>query len=211
MNSQGLLLVSNSRNPAAKPSFSRFLKPFQLLDAWLNWLERSVLIVAILLMAAVSIANVIARNLGASLTFANELAQVLLVVITFVGIGHGVREGRHIRVSAIHDLLAKKWRKGLLVVVSFSTCGLLLLLTVYSVGYVAKLAESGRILPSLQLPLYLAYLVVPLGMFVGAMQFLLAGVKNLVSEDNYLSWHHKDEYELAEEALEVERSRDLAE
>lgn len=183
---------------------------FQRLDSLLNWLEKSLLISAILLMAVISIANVIARNLGSSLTFANELAQLLLVVVTFIGVGHGVREGRHIRVSAVHDMLPAKGRKLLLIFTSFTTCALMVVLGIYAVQYVDKLADSGRIMPSLQLPLYLAYSVVPLGLFVGAAQFFLAGVKNLISPDNYLSWHHRDDYQLPADAKDAAKAQEGA-
>ncbi len=176
---------------------------FQFIDHWLGVVERSVLIVSILAMATLSIANVIARNLGASLTFANEVAQVLLVVVTFVGVGYGVRQARHIRVSAIHDVLPPKGRKVLLLITSFSTGALLFLLAFYSLNYVQQLASTGRVLPSLQLPLYIAYSVVPLGLLMGAVQFFLAGVRNILSKDNYLSWHHKDEYDELESGSEL--------
>lgn len=198
--------MAESQPKGSKPPVPAIIKPFQLLDTWLNWFERSLLITAILLMAAVSIANVIARNLGASLTFANELAQLLLVVVTFVGVGHGVREGRHIRVSAIHDLLPHKGRKALLLITSFTTSALLVLLGIYAIDYVMKLANTGRVMPSLQLPLYIAYCVVPLGIFVGALQFFLAGMKNVFNKENYLSWHHKDLYEIPEDAQDAEKA-----
>lgn len=171
------------------------IKPLQYIDRLLNLIERAILITAILLMATLSIANVIARNLGASLSFANEVAQVLLVVVTFVGVGHGVRHARHIRVSAIHDILPATGRKILLLITSFTSSALLCLLGFYSIDYVQQLASTGRILPSLEFPLYIAYSIVPVGLFVGAIQFLLAGIRNIVNRNNYLSWHCKDEYE----------------
>ena len=170
-------------------------KSLQFVDRFLAMAERTVLIVSILSMAAISIVNVIARNLGASLSFANEVAQVLLVVLTFVGLGYGVRHARHIRVSAIHDMLPVRGRKILLLTTCFSTSALLCLLGIYAIDYVLQLAKTGRILPSLQFPLYVPYSIVPLGIFMGAIQFLLAGIRNLLSEENYLSWHHKDEYD----------------
>ncbi|GAB4362050.1 MAG: hypothetical protein Kow0060_18100 [Methylohalobius crimeensis] len=179
----------------------RIRQPFQWLDRILDYFERTVLIGAILAIAIVSIVNVIARNLGQSLSFANELAQILLVAITFVGVGHGVRMARHIRVSAVHDLLPQGGRKALLIITSFTTSILLFMLGWFAIQYVLNLATTGRIMPSLQLPLYLAYAVVPLGLFVGSAQYLLAGVRNLISKENYLSWHHKDEYELPADAL----------
>lgn len=190
-------------NDAEKAWHSQIIKPFQWLDLLLNWLERGILIVAIFVLAAVSVTNVLARNMGDSLTFADELAQVLLVVIAFVGLGHGVREGRHIRVSAVHDELPALARKVLLIIVSLSACILLTLLGFYAVDYIQKLSSSGRVLPSLQLPIYFAYAVVPIGFFMAATQFLLAAVRNLLSRDNYLSWHQRDEYELPDDAQDA--------
>ncbi|MDC0661621.1 TRAP transporter small permease [Marinobacter sp. SS21] len=169
--------------------------PFRWLDIGLNFIEKSILIVGILTMAAVSVINVFARNLGASLSFADEVAQLLVVVVTFVGVGHGVRNARHIRVSALHDLLPPVGQKILLTIVSFVSCGLLALLAVYAWEYVMKLQGTGRKMPSLGMPLWTVYLIAPIGLAVGAAQFLLAGVRNLVSPGAWLSWHHPDEYD----------------
>jgi len=102
--------------------------PLYWLDIGLNVVEKYILITGILLMAAVSVANVFARNLGSSISFADEMAQLLVVVVTFVGVGHGVRNARHIRVSALHDLLPPMGQKILLIIVSFVSCALLLCL-----------------------------------------------------------------------------------
>ena len=71
----------------------------------------------------------------------------------------------------------------------------------YSSAYLVFIAmveaRSGqcRITPSTGFPVYLNYMVVPLGFLFGGIQFFLAGVRNLISPDNYLSWYQKDEYE----------------
>lgn len=176
--------------------------PFHLLDTGLNVIEQGILIVGILLMAIAAIVGVFARNMGHSLSFVDELAQVLVVIVTFVGVGHGVRNARHIRVSALHDLLPPLGQKILLTIVSFFSCALLGLLAFYSVEYIQNLQASGRVLPSMQFPLWIPYLIVPIGLIVGSVQFFLAGVRNLISDGAWLSWHHRDEYEeeLAAEA-----------
>lgn len=185
--------------------------PFRWLDSGLNVVERYVLIIGILAMALVSVVNVFARNLGHSLSFANELAQVLVVVVTFVGVGHGVRNARHIRVSALHDVLPPLGQKILLTIVSFFSCALLGLLTVYAWDYVMNLHETGRVLPSMQFPIWIAYMIAPIGLAVGCAQFFLAGVRNLISPGAWLSWHHPDEYEdeLEEVAGEAGLADDL--
>lgn len=176
--------------------------PFHMLDTGLNVVEQGILIVGILVMAATSIIGVFARNMGHSLSFVDELAQLLVVIVTFVGVGHGVRNARHIRVSALHDMLPDKGQKILLTFVSFFSCALLALLAYYSIEYIQNLQKSGRVMPSMQLPLWIPYLIVPIGLIVGSAQFFLAGVRNLISEGAWLSWHNRDEYEdeLAAEA-----------
>lgn len=265
---------------------------FAWLDDGLSWFERSALVTCILAMATISVANVISRNtLGSSIQFAHDVSQILLVIVTFMGIGIGAREARHIRVSAIHDLLPKTARKVLLIFVSFTTSLLLFALAGYGWDYAKSTQRSCRILPehvelfgmaipvgamplgvglvfalaglimaghgirlfhlhgsrllerlgtvtrplvlaatllvgfliaawifavflelvanregrcritsSTGFPVYLVHMLVPLGFLLGAIQFALAGVRNLVSPDNYLSWYRRDEYLEAERA-----------
>ncbi|NDY95663.1 TRAP transporter small permease [Wenzhouxiangella limi] len=255
-------------------------------DDGLDGFERSALIAGILTMAGVSVVNVALRNLsGSSLIWANEVTQLLLVVVTFMGVGLGARQTRHIRVSAIHDLLPVSARKVLLIVTSTGTALLLLMMAGWAHGYAESTQRSCRILPesiqlgglavplgtmpvavavalvllamalsghlmarlpdlaaalqsrlpgwrrwiaglvglalliaagawlagslaelvanrsgrcrvmsSIGLPVYVLHLIVPLGLLLGAMQFALAAVRNLISPDNYLSWRRRDEY-----------------
>lgn len=261
--------------------------PFDWVDSGLDWFERSALIACVAGMALVTVGNVITRNLfGFSLQFANDTAQILLVMVTFLGIGIGARHARHIRVSAVHDLLPHMGQKILLVIVSFTTAWLLFSLADFAWNYATAVQRSCRVLPdgidlglftlplgsmplaagilvtligfalgghlirllsaggerllahfdglqrhavilagvtglaliawfvfelfigmvdarsgqcrvtsSTDFPVYLNYMVVPLGFLFGGIQFFLAGVRNLISPDNYLSWYQKDEYE----------------
>ena len=261
--------------------------PFDWIDSGLDWFERSALILCVGGMATVTVGNVIARNLlGFSLQFANDVAQMLLVMVTFLGIGIGARHARHIRVSALHDLLPHLGQKILLVIVSFTTAWLLFSLADFAWNYAGAVQRTCRVLPeavdlglfslpvggmplaagivatlvgialaghlirliseggarlldrfdgtqrqlmvlaalvvlallawgiftvfigmvearsgqcrvtsSTGFPVYLNYMVVPLGFLFGGIQFFLAGVRNLISPENYLSWYQKDEYE----------------
>lgn len=260
-------------------------RPFSWFDQGLDWFEKFVLVTGIAAMAIVSVINVVSRNtFGSSLQFADDVTQLLLVVVTFMGIGIGARNARHIRVSAIHDLLPEAAQKVLLIIVSFGTSALLFLLADYGWQYAQSTRRSCRVLPealgsvplwlgivlvllamvlcghairlltdaggsllgrmsslkrnlvltvgialglalgavlfglfielvenrvgrcrvtsSTGFPVYLIYMVVPLGFFLGGVQFFLAGLRNLVSRDNYLSWYHRDEYESEEQAVE---------
>ncbi|WP_303906799.1 TRAP transporter small permease [Thiohalomonas denitrificans] len=175
---------------------SRFLPLITKADRLLEAFERLVLSASILLMAAVSIANVASRNLlGQSFTFVEELNQILMILITFVGIGYGVRHARHIRMSAIYDQLKGTVRKALMVIVSLATGILLLVLAWYAVQYVIGVYRTGSVTPAMRVPLYLVYAWVPVGFVVGGIQYLLAAWRNLTTPGVYLSFQQKEAYE----------------
>lgn len=197
--------ASSTRSSGWRKAFKR---PFEIFDRGLDIAERTILIVAILAMAAVSMVNVVTRNLGASISWADEVAQLLVVVVTFVGLGHGVRMARHIRVSAIHDLLSPKAQKGLLIFISLTTAILLFYLGLFAMQYVRNLMDSSRLIPSLGIPIYYVYLIAPVGLFIGAAQYFLAFIRNLISPGAWLSWERKDEYEDEMEAS-VQGATDL--
>lgn len=165
------------------------MRALNRLDRLVRGLETAVLSGSILLMAALSIANVIGRNLfDESLAFASELSRVLLVLVTFLGIGYGARCARHIRMSAFYDPLPPLGRKLLMVLTSLVTAALLLLLAWYALEYVRTSATIGRVTPSLQLPLYVVYAVVPIGFVLGALQYLLTVVRNLTTAGVHLAY-----------------------
>src|SRR5690625_118408 len=57
-----------------------------------------------------------------------------------------------------------------------------------------------RVTASTGFPVYLVHMTVPLGFFLGGIQFFLAAVRNLTRRENYLSWYRRDEYESEEQA-----------
>ena len=166
------------------------------IDAAINSLERWSLIGGIFGMTLVSIANVIMRNIfGQSLTYADELNQAFIVLVTFIGIGYAARAGRHIRMTAFYDQLPDAARRWLMVFIASSTAVMLALLCIYSVNYVMHMKSIGSVTPSLEIPLYLVYLVVPAGLGLGAVQYLLTTIRNITADTTYLSWSKRDEYE----------------
>ncbi|MGE5766587.1 MAG: TRAP transporter small permease, partial [Bacteroidota bacterium] len=154
--------------------FSGVLRPLALVDEGIARFEAVLLGVGVLLMATVSVANVVGRFVfGQSLFFAEELNQFLIVLVTFVGIGYAARKGRHIRMSAIYDSLPDAWRKALMVAIALVTAAAMFVLAYYSYIYVEKVAATGRVAPSLRVPVYLTFLWVPIGFAITGIQYLL--------------------------------------
>lgn len=165
-------------------------------DERLETVERVFLAGGILGIAALGIANVVARNLlGGSLAFAEELNQILVIAVTFLGLSHGVREGRHIRMSAIYDLLQGRLRKAVLVGTWLVTSVLLGLLAVLAAQYVASARAAGSVTPALRVPWWIVYTVVPVGLGVASLQYALAVLRNLLTPGLHHSLRKEERYE----------------
>ena len=136
-----------------------------------------------------------------SLFFSEELNRILIILITFAGISYAARQGRHIRMSAIYDALPPPARKGFMVLIAAVTALTMFALCYFSIGYISKVATSGRVLPSLQLPVYWIFLWVPIGFFMTGLQYTLTAVKNLTGKDIYLSTRVLEGYD--EDELEI--------
>ncbi|MFP4137530.1 MAG: TRAP transporter small permease [Halomonas sp.] len=158
------------------------------IDTAISKAESAILALGVLLMALNTVANVIGRFVfGSSLFFSEEVNRILIVMITFAGIGYAARHGRHIRMSAIYDALPVGGRRVLMITISLFTSMVMFFLCYYSVTYIIDLYGKGRVLPSMGLPIYLIYLWVPIGFAITGIQYLLTAIKNLTSRDVYLS------------------------
>jgi TRAP-type C4-dicarboxylate transport system permease small subunit len=165
------------------------------LDTLISKVEAVILAIGVLLMAINTVANVIGRFVfGESIMVSGEINRILIIMITFAGIGYAARHGRHIRMSAIYDALPAGGRKALMIFISLFTALIMFFLLYYSIIYVLDLYSKGRVLPSTGLPIWIIYIWVPLGFLITGIQYLLTAVKNLTSRDVYLSTAVVDGY-----------------
>ncbi|MES0828236.1 TRAP transporter small permease [Ruegeria sp. SCP11] len=184
------------------------------IDAVIGRIEIWILGWGIILMAVNTIANVFGRYVfDQSIYFSEELNEFLIVIVTFMGLGYATRKGIHIRMSAIYDALPIKLRKGLMVVIAATTALVMAVLAWYALEYVQKVASRGRITPALQLPLYLTYVWVVIGLTLASFQYLLTAIRNLnfSEEDVYVSYLEVDSYEDPETAAAIQRYEESTE
>jgi len=172
------------------------------IDEWIAKTEAVILAAGIILMALNTCVNVIARFVfGESMFFSGEINRILIILVTFAGIGYAARHGRHIRMSAIYDAFPAKGRKVLMIIIALFTAAMMFFLCYHSYGYIATLYDRGRILPALGIDIWMIYVWAPIGFAVTGIQYLLTAVKNLTSEGVYLSTGVVDGY--AETETEV--------
>ncbi|PWE33769.1 C4-dicarboxylate ABC transporter permease [Maritimibacter sp. 55A14] len=175
---------------------------FGFVDSWISRIESVMLAVGVLLMAANTIANVIGRFIfQSSIFFTEELNRILIILITFAGISYAARHGRHIRMSAIFDTMPATMRKAMMIIIALVTAVFMFGLCYYSIAFIETQAARGRVLPSLQIPVWIILIWVPVGFFMTGLQYTLTAIKNLVEKDIYLSTSVLEGYE--EDELEI--------
>ncbi|MBK1887142.1 MULTISPECIES: TRAP transporter small permease [Marinobacter] len=158
------------------------------IDGWIANAEAVILAAGIILMAINTVVNVIARFVfGEGFFFSGEINRILIILVTFAGIGYAARYGRHIRMSAVYDALPSKGRKVLMIFIALFTSAVMFFLCYHSYGYIETLYSRGRILPALGFEIWWIYIWVPVGFAVTGIQYFLTAIKNFTSEDVYLS------------------------
>lgn len=168
-------------------------------DSLISRIESFALAAGVLLMALNTVANVIGRFVFQySLFFTEEVNRIIIILITFAGVGFAARHGRHIRMSAIFDALPFGLRKAMMVLIAVVTAVSMFALCYFSVRYIGKVQTSGRVLPSLQIPVWWIFVWVPVGFFVTGTQYALTAIKNLIEKDIYLSTNVLEGYEETE-------------
>ncbi|MFB2704917.1 MULTISPECIES: TRAP transporter small permease [Marinobacter] len=165
------------------------------IDEWIAKIEAVMLAAGVILMAINTCANVIGRFVfGEGLFFSGEINRILIILITFAGIGYAARHGRHIRMSAVYDALPAKGRKVLMIFIALFTSVVMFFLCYHAYGYIETLYSRGRILPALGIPIWIIYIWAPIGFAITGIQYFLTAIKNLTSKDVYLSTGVVDGY-----------------
>ena len=173
-----------------------------VIDTTISRIESFFLATGVLLMALNTVSNVVGRFVfQQSLFFSEELNRILIILITFAGISYAARHGRHIRMSAIYDALPSNVRKPLMIGIALVTALFMFGLCYYSIGYLLTQASRGRVLPALQIPVWITLIWVPIGFFMTGAQYVLTAIKNMTSRDIYLSTSVLEGYE--EDELEI--------
>ena len=169
--------------------------PLGVVDLIIAKIEAVMLAIGVLLMALNTCINVIARFVfGEGLFFSGEINRILIILITFAGLGYAARHGRHIRMSAIYDTLPTAARKVLMIIIALITAVVMFMLCYYSTEYILNLQERGRVLPALRIPIWVIYVWVPIGFAITGVQYVLTAIKNMVAKDVYLSTSVLDGY-----------------
>jgi len=169
--------------------------------------EEYVLAYGVIMMASLTVINVVSRNFfGQGLSFATEINEFLIVIITFLGTSYAARNGRHIRMSAFFDIANKKIKKILVYIMTGGTALIMYYVTYLSTIYVYNVFLNGRMSPVMRVPLYLIWIWVPIGLLMTDIHYTLAFIRNLLEDEVWISFEEQSEYEDLESAMSEDDS-----
>ncbi len=152
----------------------------------LSRFEEFVLSYSVIAMAILLIVGVFMRNvMNSSLTFTEEIASALLILVSFFGLGYCARKGRHITMSIVFDMVSNKYKKLFMIVISVVSAIATAYITYLAVKYVLNVKGLGRVTPALQIPIYLIYSVVPIGFLLATIEYIRSFILNIRDKDNF--------------------------
>ena len=176
---------------------SFLLRFFGTADRFLNRLEEVTIVCGIYIITFMTIGNALSRSiLNYSWIYVEEICQICLILTTFVGAAYAARKGRHIRMSALYDMMGEKARKVLIIIISIVSSCVMLYLAVIAVKYTQKAYSIHNVFPILRLPHYLVIMWIPFCLFLVGIEYGLTVYKNLSSKGVYLSSEVPDIYEV---------------
>lgn len=138
-------------------------------------LERSLLTVILVTISITLIAQVFMRYFLASpLVWAEELSRFLLVWCTMIGSSYAVRESRHIIVDFAPVMFGKRSITFFILISHLGVLAFCLTALYYGVPFVERVRAIGQLSPTLNMPMWLVYLALPVGMAATALRTLQA-------------------------------------
>ena len=98
------------------------------------------------------------------LAWTEEIARYLFVWLIYIGSSLAVKNRKHIKVDAVMLLFGPKMKKVLLIVSNILFLVFAAIITYYGSGIIYKLAVvRPQVSPSVEIPMYIPYLSVPVG------------------------------------------------
>lgn len=166
-----------------------------ILGRLLNVIEVSVIVGSVSAMAILLIANVIARTFFTSIYFAEELSELLVILVTFAGVSYSVRKAMHIRMGAFLDAMPPKWEKACIILISIVSALVMAIMAWFAWQYLVNAMDRGHTSPALRIPKWTFYIIIPFGFGLAAIQYLRTVIKNIKEDEPWQSAEQQSEYE----------------
>ncbi len=147
------------------------------LFAFFHRMETITLVWTILVLAAIGFVQVIARYVfNHSFTWFEELGRYMGVFVAFLGASIGVRTGSHFTMDLVVSHMKPPWQGLVRALTNCLAAGFFFIVAYHSWKIVLRMYGYETTSPTMQIPMYIAYLPIPVfSVFIGV-RFLIQGV-----------------------------------
>ena len=114
-----------------------------------------------------------------SLPWSEELARYLMVWTVFIGASIWAKEGSHIGVEALVSAFPPRLKRFSIVLAGVVNVIFCIIIAVISFEVVTFIHGSGQLSPAMRIPMYWAYLAIPVGIVLMGLRFIQATLNKL--------------------------------
>ena len=138
----------------------------------------------IFLMMLLITIDVVGRNLGTSTKVSFEVSGYMLIAVSFLGLALTQRKGKHIQINILVSRLSQRRQKQLQVVALSVTLVFIGWFTWVTFGNAILAYSVGNVtMTPLHTPLWIPYLLVPIGLGMLAVQLVVDLINSLRQQD----------------------------
>ncbi len=130
-----------------------------LLDKLVGWFIGILVLVACFILFL----NVVLRELGYSLKWAEELTRFLIVWITFIGASMCVQDGSHVGIDVLPSRLGEKGKLVLSIIINLVCMAFTAVITYLGIKMVSQALNYNQKTPALMISMAVPYIGVPVG------------------------------------------------
>ncbi|KPQ07082.1 MAG: TRAP-type C4-dicarboxylate transport system, small permease component [Rhodobacteraceae bacterium HLUCCA12] len=158
------------------PFFRRAERAFVALNAW-------VVIACLVAMTGVVFSNVGLRYLtGQSIAWADEVARYLMIWMTFLGAGLALRQGGHVAIANLHDILPVTARRVLRAAIVLLLLGFFGYMVWVGHEYMGRMGR--QLTPATRVSYWYVYLAIPTGFVLLIVHLLLIAPRFIASGEH---------------------------
>ena len=136
-------------------------------------LEKVLLVLPMAFLCIRIFINILMRAFFQSgISWLEEFSRYAFVFSTFLGASIAVESDQHPKMTAVTDAVPAGASLVLKIVGNLFCAGLSLVVAYYGYQQILKMIANGAMASSLPVPLYVPYLIIPLGMLVSSIRYL---------------------------------------
>lgn len=136
-------------------------------------LEKVLLVLPMAFLCVCIVINILMRAFFHSgISWLEEFSRYIFVFSTFLGASIAVESDQHPKMTAVLDVIPARVSLALKIIGDLFCAALSLTVAYYGCQQILKMIANGAMASSLPIPLYVPYLIIPLGMLVAGIRYL---------------------------------------